>query len=428
VRSLAQPLIAGLLLAACAGPPRADLLADLDRRASAQRARSAEVERYLQHLDTTAAPQAPVEGVVRYYELVTFRSEEPLDSRYEPGLRAQLAQALEQGAARSIEYRGAGPPVRFVPPWAGQQFAGVSLAALFAAAHAAVPQYRGAEFDVRVALDPGPPRLVTVIHEVDGSVAAIDAVAHEPEVNGAGPAADALRARHGIGPVAGWDARERASLDQALGLLRPAERAVLAGLPFGRKGRAALLPQLSSRGRHCGHFELELEQRSIAIYDCAFEADAHAFVGSLDRPLRPSVRIILHEIGHALAAAPLGSLLLDVMASQREARQMVDEFNQLGRRVQPHEVAHLERLQGEIETLQANLTRWHAQLQGADHLNTSAVRAFLKLEGASSGFTPYGRTTPAEGFAEAFSLCRTDPAAGRRISREVCDFFESDWI
>jgi hypothetical protein len=415
-----------VLLAACASPvPRADRLGALEQRMSAQRARSASVERALAGIPLGAvAPPAP-SGPVPYYELVTFRTSEPLDARYDPELRAQLAHALAQSGAAALEYRDPAGAVRsFAPPWPGHAFDGVSRAALFAAGYAAAPQFRGAELDVRVPLEPGPDRRVTAIHELDGRVLAQEALAEEPPAPDA-PTPEALRARYGIGPVEGWSAVERASLDQALALLRPEERALLAGLPFLRKGRGAVLAIAGARSRHCGHFELEADQRAIYVYDCAFDTDRHAFVGPLDRPLAPSVRIVLHEIAHALSAAHLGNVLADLTTSQREARAMVEEFNALGRRVPPQEVERVERLQTDIQALQADLGRWHEKIQGADYLGTSAVQAFLEIPGASSGFTSYGRTSPVEAFAEAFSLCRTDPEAARRISAAVCDFFES---
>jgi hypothetical protein len=426
VQALLTRSLAILLLGACAAPPRAERLAALEQRARAQRARSQEVEREIGRVRVREASVPPQAGIVPYYEIVSFRTSEPLDARYEPGLRLQLAQALAESAARSFEYSGVDAARRFEPPWPGQEFSGVPVAALFAAAHAGAPKFRGAEFDVRVPLEPGPARRVTAIHEVDGHVRAIDVRDDDPPQPEDGPPAEVLRSRYGIGPIEGWSARERAALERALELLRPAERALLAGLPFRRKRRGESLWIGSDEARHCGHFALEQEERSITMYDCAFATDRHAFVGPLDRPIAPSVRIVLHEIAHALSAARLGDLLAGVSASQREARQMVDEFNRLGRSVPPDQVARIQELQDEIEKLNADLARWHSRLQGADQLGTAAVQAFLEVPGARSGFTPYGRTNPAEAFAEAFSVCRTDPEAGRRISPQACAFFESD--
>jgi hypothetical protein len=267
---------------------------------------------------------------------------------------------------------------------------------------------------------------VTAIHGVDGRVLAVDALASDPAQLPDGPPAEELRARYGIGPVEGWSARERASLERALALLRPAERKLLSGVPFRREGGGGFLTLGSGRARHCGHFSLEQEQRWITVYDCAFETDGFAFVGPLERPLPPSVRIVLHEIAHALSGAGLGDLIADVTLSQREIQDMVAEFNRLGRAVAPSEVPRIERLQGELQAMQADLLRWQEKLQGADQLGTPAVRAFLELPGASSGFTSYGRTSPVEAYAEAFSLCRTDAEAARRISPQVCAFFASD--
>jgi Mlc titration factor MtfA (ptsG expression regulator) len=46
------------------------------------------------------------------------------------------------------------------------------------------------------------------------------------------------------------------------------------------------------------------------------------------------------------------------------------------------------------------------------------------VPGAASGITSYGRTSPAEAFAEAFSLFHADPDALRRVSPEALAFFE----
>jgi hypothetical protein len=426
MRSMA--LAVALAVCGCATPPRSDQLADLEQRVARQRERSAAIEGYLRELEPAVVPPPPPAGSVPYYELVVLRSEEPLDARYEPDLRAQLARELTASGAKQLEYRGVDPARRFSTPWSGQQFEGLSLAALFASAYAAAPQYRGAEFDVRVSLSPGPDRLVTVIHGLDGQVSAVDAVA--PGSGGAarGPGAEELRARYGIGPVEGWSATERAALDRALSLLHPSELAGLAGLPFRRKGSSSGLLFGSSSSRHCGHFELERESRSIAVYDCAFDADEAGFVGSLARPLSPSVRVILHEVAHALAAGPIGELLVGVTTSHREAQEMVDAFNHLGRSVPAAEIGRIQALQRELEKLQLDLKRWQAEVARVEHLNSSAVRGFLAREGAASGFTPYGRSTAIEGFAEAFSVCRSDPDAGLRISKQACAYFDSAWV
>ena len=417
-----------LLFAACAAPPRADQLASLEQRVALQRERSAAIEGYLRELEPAVVPTPPAAGSVPYYELVVLRSAEPLDSRYEPDLRAQLARELTASGAKQLDYRGVDPPRSFAAPWTGQQFEGLSLAALFASAYAAAPQYRGAEFDVRVALSPGPDRLVTLIHGLDGQISAVDAVAPGSASAADGPTADELRARYGIGPVEGWSAEERATLDRALALLRPSELAGLADLPFRRKGSSSGLLFGASGSRHCGHFELQRENRSIAVYDCAFDGNEAAFVGALAQPLPPSVRVVLHEVAHALAAGPIGELLAAVTTSHSEAQQMVDAFNRLGRGVPSSEIRRVQALQKEIEKLQADLPRWHAQVARVEHLNSSAVRGFLAQPGAPSGFTTYGRSTAIEGFAESFSVCRSDPDAGRRISEAVCAYFDSQWV
>jgi hypothetical protein len=423
-RRSAVLVLVGML--ACASPvPRDERIAALEQRVAAQRARTAAVERGLAGLvaDPPALPAA--DDSAAHYQLVTFRSAAPLGARETPAFRLQLAQTLAEARATAFEYDGVDGSARFAPPWENQEFPGVPLAVLFAAGQAASARFRGAEFDVRVPLEPGPDRWVTVIHELDGRIAAIDALVRDADraANAADPGA--LRTRYGIGPVEGWSAGELASLEQALALLRPAELEALRELPFRRKSRASRWALPRATGRHCGHFQIDQSERAITIYDCAFETDAFAFVGPIERPLPPSSRVILHEVAHALASRSLADVLADAIESQREAEVMIGEFNRLGQDVPRDEMARLGRLQSEIQSLQASLLRWHEKLQRVDHLSTGAVRAFLAQPGASSGFTPYGRTHPVEAYAEAFSLCRTDAEAGQRIAPAVCAYFDS---
>jgi hypothetical protein len=144
------------------------------------------------------------------------------------------------------------------------------------------------------------------------------------------------------------------------------------------------------------NFRLEPGERWIDIFDCAFDADDHAFVGDPARPLQPSVRVILHEIGHAISLARLGQLGFEAMRVSL----------------------------GEMNEAMANARAALAPTQNGE-FETPVLRSFLALPGARSGFTPYGRTNPTESFAEAFSLFRADPDACRRISPEVFGFFAS---
>ena len=138
------------------------------------------------------------------------------------------------------------------------------------------------------------------------------------------------------------------------------------------------------------------------------------------------MRIVLHEIAHALSGARLGDLIANVTLSQREVQKMVDEFNRLGREVAPDEVPRVKRLQDEIQSFQADLTHWQAKLQGADQSARPRCARSSRCPTPARASRPTGRTSPVEAFAEAFSLCRTDPDAGRRIARQVCAFFDSD--
>ena len=53
------------------------------------------------------------------------------------------------------------------------------------------------------------------------------------------------------------------------------------------------------------------------------------------------------------------------------------------------------------------------------------LEAFSSLPGAGAGPTEYGATSIAESFAESFALHRLDPAALRRFSPAIDDWFSN---
>jgi len=419
-----------LVLACAACASRSVRLAALEQGIARQVAAMQGIERRLG--DLAVAPEgarALADGSsdgTLYYGTAVVRFS-PLDPRHGAPLGEMLAAVLEDGGAAEFEYRGPAGTRRFVSPWLGQGFAEVPPHVLYAASFASAPAHRGAELDLRVPVDGEPDRRVTIWNGPTARVVAADASGDSlPPVGAARPNADALGTRYGVGPVERWAPDELESLELSLALLDARELAVIAGLPFRRAAAAPPSGAASDpQQRECGLFRFEGTARSVSVFDCAFEADDLGFVGSLDRSLKPSIRLILHEIGHAISVVPLIEFFADLSARHEEADTLVKEFNRLGRRVPPAEGRRFDEMKQGLDAIDGTLARASAMLQAASPAEAKVIREFAREGGAVAGFTPYGRTSLVEGFAEAFSLYRADPEACRRISPGVFAYFEA---
>jgi hypothetical protein len=125
------------------------------------------------------------------------------------------------------------------------------------------------------------------------------------------------------------------------------------------------------------------------------------------------VRILLHELGHALAGDPLHRFYRDAQELADAGKALTLQSVSLGADAPAHQLAQLaERLRAALQRVAA------AQPSGP------AVAAFSRLTGASGGVTSYGRQSPGEAFAEAFSLYHADPVALRRVCPAALEFFE----
>jgi hypothetical protein len=421
----ASLLAAGVTALACAVVPRAERISALERGLGEQRALVRELLARTEWLEAGrgSAEPTPAEGSFPHYQPMVVRLP-ALPDGAEGSLRAMLAATLEARSAAAFEYRGAEGTRAFGPPWPDERFEGVPAPVLYAAAGTATAGHRGAEWDLRLPSSAGRTYWVTVQNELDERITVAATTSPAPAVSSAPVDAPALGARHGVGAIERWRDAELDSLGEALALLSPAEIGVIRGVPF-RRARAAPGQDATAAERHCGRFHAERALRWIEIYDCAFENDEHSFVGTPERPLRPSVRVVLHEIGHAVSFAALTDLVARVLSGHEQVTSLVSEFNRLGRRVHPEELERFEAMRSGFEEINAGFTQVTRVLAAPDQVQTPVIRAFALVPGARSGLTPYGRRSPVEAFAEAFSLYRADPDACRRISPEVYEFFAS---
>jgi hypothetical protein len=330
-----------------------------------------------------------------YYNSAEVRLQaiEPAQAR---GVHQMLREQLEKQGATHFEYMAPEGARQFAAPWSSQNFDGVPLAVQYATAAilSAGPSLRGAETDMRVPFKGGGAELVTVwnddaahIEAADGTDASLPAVATGP------PQAEAVRAHYGTGPIDGWSASELASLERALALLSPQELAAISGLPFRRGSSAPSdLPKpppglLAGEGKQCGAFRLKPGDTRIEIYDCAFQSEATGFVGGTDRPLPPSVRAILHEIGHAIAKRRIADLSSRMFASDGESSELAVEFNRQERRIDPSSSPATRRCGTDVRSRYApgaGRARWMGAVArpSSSSLTRCAARRDSRLTGA----------------------------------------------
>jgi hypothetical protein len=352
----------------------------------------------------------------RHYQTQSMRLR-PLAAWQREGLQRILVDALHQAGVTEL-VDAADPSRRVYPP--DGPFDGLPTPMLYAATAVVGGPNRGAEIDLIVPLREGAPWRVSVLFEPAGRLLVAGRAAHEGTDVAALPPGR-LAERYGIGRVQGWSADERRSLERALSLLEDRERSRLAALDFVRlPGSGGSGPQ----GQACGYYRMEAATRRIEVFDCAFAFDAHHFAGTPERPERASTRMLLHEIGHAIALAPVAELAARLVEQRRRIESSRRAFNRLLRRARAENRPRLRPLRDRLD----ELFRRHHELRARAEREMREPRtalAFARLPGAEAGITPYGRDGPQESFAEAFALYHADRSALARISPELVSFFAS---
>lgn len=238
-----------------------------------------------------------------------------------------------------------------------------------------------------------------------------------------------LKARYGIAPSehgqADWRAEHYAVLDEALGLLSGDERAFLSRVPIAREhmatGGSLKNPQVV-RARYVRRGG----QARIEIYDSVLSEDDTLFCGTVDRPLPHSVRIILHEIGHALADAANTTALGHLGADLESLHQRSDPIFERARSRGQNTEDGIAVSQEEYAAVMARLERLGDSQERLESLGEEGpvLSAYRRARSPGKGPTPYGATSLDESFADAFALYRADPEALRRIDPRSYDWFE----
>jgi len=156
-----------------------------------------------------------------------------------------------------------------------------------------------------------------------------------------------------------WTPIRFGMLDDALSMLSEAERERIKPLGFVRDPlNTVSADEVHRAAQYVGGRGL------VVLYDDGLRADAMNFAGSPEAPTPHFVRVLLHEVGHALVDAP--------------ARRGLDD---------------------------------------------DLLARFARVQGARAGITTYGARAIGESFAESFSLFHADPAVLQRCQPAVYDWF-----
>ena len=253
--------------------------------------------------------------------------------------------------------------------------------------------------------------------------------------NASYPAARAtnLSDRWGLGPLesrgVAWTDAAAAHVDRAVALLGVDERRLLSGMPFVRAHAAT---GGSSGGAVEGaRYVQDGCSARIELFDGALAADETNFAGEPERPMPESVRMLVHEIGHAIHRAPGREALCAVEAERAVLERRRDD---LSRRITAWQDGR--RLKADRDALAEERTAFDTEVEGFEsrgreaaalvHRNGPVLEAYAQALGDGSPPTRYGALSLGESFAESFSLYRADPAALERLLPRVRAFFARD--
>lgn len=369
---------------------------------------------------------APIDmplGSRAYAGVGTIAFREILGERHRASAVEALALRMAAaGLATVIVHEGA-EVATWAPPWPPhERMREVPVAVIGVAAAIANVSFRGAEWKSIVHDDAGNGYAVTTRHDLDGALD-VDWATWSGPIEVPDVRALDLRATFGIGaPEAGtatWSERELGLLALALERLNRSELEAVKGLVFRRHQTSP--EELDDKA---GLYRIEAGRRWIEVYDLAFADESVAFAGSLRDPVPTAVRVVLHELGHAIALAREADIIAGFRSRAAEFEALTVRFNQLGRRVTPREAREMRRVRQGLDTARDQLDRLQRRVREAT--GRSEVLGRYQRETSGVGPTEYGTTTVAEAFAEAFALYRVDRAALRRAQPSAVPFFDAN--
>ncbi|MCP4871251.1 MAG: hypothetical protein GY898_21285 [Proteobacteria bacterium] len=320
---------------------------------------------------------APALAAAPFYDNAVVRFPKVRKDRMDLYRRSVVA-SLARGRIRSVSLVRDGKTKKLARRGDGvKKLKPVPLAGIAAIAYTGGQRFRGSELDLLVTV--GSERVpVTLWHSGKGDVTVRvgKRMDHKPAFGGdTSTDRQEIRRRYDSGAIKGagatWKARELKVLSGALDRLNRQERRVLDDVKIVRSRAGPRGP------RNAALYIWGTEGYRLMVYDRAFAFDGRAFVGGPSKPRPFSSSAILHEVGHAIATWPARKLI---------EKGDISRARKVGRR-------------GPV------------------------LSAYARARGDRKGPTRYGRSSLAESFSEAFALHKLDPAALKRWSPRVAEWF-----
>ena len=174
----------------------------------------------------------------------------------------------------------------------------------------------------------------------------------------------------------------------------------------------------------------------IEFYDEALKSSTH-FSGDPSAPSLMSEWTLLHEIGHAIAAAPRRDLEQIFNRKKERYESLRSQYNELVDEGKTLARTPTRATDKRIEAIQQTLTAFGQELEGLEaELNRLAALAEVIQQPLHQSFiaeiqdlelapTLYARTSIDEAFTECFAMFRIDPAALQRTNPGIYSWFNT---
>ena len=218
-----------------------------------------------------------------------------------------------------------------------------------------------------------------------------------------------------------WTPKSQGIVTHAVSLLNEREAKVIHNIPFSRYKRGA--------GKDKDKGAIYLQHgcgAEIRIFNGPFKSDAWRFAGEARSPRPASVRVVLHEIGHAIHNYPSRRASCIYLAAAKALSARIKKYNATVKRANRTRDPKLNRF---LEQEGPRITREKAKVNRMSKRVSRLVKGgpvlagYKRALGQKSAPTQYGENSLSESFAESYSLYRADPRALGRLLPKVLKWF-----
>lgn len=253
-----------------------------------------------------------------------------------------------------------------------------------------------------------------------------------------GPSEEEVEARFGVRlevqEGAEWEPVSLGILAEGLARLDAEELECVRDVPIVRAAKAAVRSRSSFAA---GVYTFNLGHAELQLFALDQDRARTVFFGSPLDPVPVDVRLVVHELGHAVAGARWRRQMWAILPLVEPVMWRDDE-GRVGIRAPDDWEAWLARaLEAEPESLAPEERGWlalHAAGWTPAHLDAFRVqmsepreveRAFAELVGERWMPSRYATSDLAETFAEFYAYWKVDPAAMRRVYPDIVEMFDS---